>query len=78
MQHRMPAERHDTVDEIVEYLHIGRATQMLEEEMDFLGPVRLSEVEAIQQQIVDIVRRLEETGEITVGGGAEGADEFIS
>lgn len=55
-----------------------RAAQMLEEEIDYLGPVRLSEVEAIQQQIVDIVRRLEETGEITVGGGAEGTDEFIS
>jgi flagellar motor switch protein FliG len=55
-----------------------RAAQMLEEEMDYLGSVRLSEVEAIQQQIVDIVRRLEETGEITVGGGSEGADEFIS
>lgn len=55
-----------------------RAAQMLEEEMEYLGPVRVSEVEAIQQQIVDIVRRLEETGEITVGGGSEGADEFIS
>lgn len=55
-----------------------RAAQMLEEEMEYLGPVRVSEVEGLQQQIVDIVRRLEETGEVTVGGGADGADEFIS
>ncbi|MCA9142417.1 MAG: flagellar motor switch protein FliG [Planctomycetaceae bacterium] len=56
-----------------------RAAAMLEEEMEYLGPVRLSEVEAIQTQIVDIVRRLEETGEITVGGGADdGGDAFIS
>jgi flagellar motor switch protein FliG len=56
-----------------------RAAAMLSEEMEYLGPVRLSEVEAVQTQIVDIVRRLEETGEITVGGGADGGgDSFIT
>ena len=56
-----------------------RAAAMLTEEMEYLGAVRLSEVEAIQTEIVDIVRRLEETGEVTVGGGADGsADSFIS
>lgn len=55
-----------------------RAAAMLSEEIEYLGPVRLSEVEAIQQQIVDIVRRLEETGEVTVGGGADGSDAFIT
>jgi flagellar motor switch protein FliG len=43
-----------------------RAAGMLAEEMEYLGSVKLSEVEAVQQQIVDIVRRLEEAGEITV------------
>jgi flagellar motor switch protein FliG len=43
-----------------------RAAAMLQEEMEYLGPVKLSEVEAVQQQIVDIVRRLEDAGEITV------------
>ncbi len=42
-----------------------RAAQMLREEMDYLGPVRLSEVESVQQQIVDIIRRLEDAGEIS-------------
>jgi flagellar motor switch protein FliG len=56
-----------------------RAATMLTEEIEYLGPVRLSEVEAVQTQIVDIVRRLEETGEITVGGGADGeGDALIS
>lgn len=56
-----------------------RAAAMLAEEMEYLGSVRLSEVEAIQTQIVDIVRRLEETGEITVGGGPDGdGDAFIT
>jgi flagellar motor switch protein FliG len=55
-----------------------RAAQMLEEEIGYLGQVRVSEVEAIQQQLVDIVRRLEETGEITVGGSGDGSDEFVT
>jgi flagellar motor switch protein FliG len=43
-----------------------RAAAMLAEEMEYKGAVKLSEVEQIQQQIVDIVRRLEDAGEITV------------
>jgi len=50
-----------------------RASQMLNEEMEYLGPVRLSEVESVQQQIVDIVRRLEDAGEISTH--AEEQDE---
>jgi flagellar motor switch protein FliG len=46
-----------------------RAAGMLAEEMEYLGAVKLSEVEQIQQQIVDIVRRLEDAGEITVHAG---------
>jgi flagellar motor switch protein FliG len=41
-----------------------RAADMLREEMDYLGPVKLSAVEQVQQQIVDIVRRLEDAGEL--------------
>jgi len=43
------------------------------EEMDFLGPMRASEVEAIQTEIVDVVRKLEDAGAITVS--ANGGDE---
>jgi flagellar motor switch protein FliG len=42
-----------------------RASDLLREEMEYLGAVRLSQVEQVQQQIVDIVRRLEDAGEIT-------------
>jgi len=48
-----------------------RASAMLVEEMEYLGSVKLSEVEAVQQQIVDIVRRLEDAGEITVHAANE-------
>ncbi len=45
-----------------------RAAQMIKEDMEFMGPVRVSDVEAAQQRIVDIVRRLEEAGEIIIQG----------
>lgn len=54
-----------------------RASAMLSEEMDYLGSVRLSEVEQVQQQIVDIVRRLEDAGEITVHAADE-SEQMIS
>jgi len=44
----------------------SRAATLLQEEMEYLGPVRASNVEQVQQQIVDIIRRLEDAGEITV------------
>lgn len=53
-----------------------RASQMLLEEIDYLGAVRLSEVETVQQQIVDIVRRLEDAGEISTHSNEE-SEEFI-
>ncbi len=53
-----------------------RAAQMLSEEMEFLGSVKVSEVEAMQQQIVDIVRKLEDAGQITVHSDSDG-DEYI-
>lgn len=45
-----------------------RAAQMIKEEMEYMGPVRLSDVEMAQQRIVDVVRRLEESGEIIIAG----------
>jgi len=53
-----------------------RAAENLEEEMGYLGPVRVSDVESVQQEIVDTVRRLEEAGTITVASGD--GDQFVS
>jgi len=53
-----------------------RAADLLREEMEYLGPVRLSNVEQTQQQIVDIVRRLEDAGEITTHSD-EQEEKFI-
>jgi flagellar motor switch protein FliG len=45
-----------------------RASQLIQEDMQYMGPVRVSDVEAAQQKIVDIVRRLEDSGEIIIAG----------
>ncbi len=52
-----------------------RAATMLKEDMEFMGPVRLRNVEEAQQRIVGVIRRLEEQGEIVVSRG--GGDEVI-
>ncbi len=52
----------------------ARAVQMLKEDMDLSGPVRLRNVEEAQQRIVNIIRRLDEAEEIVIvrgGGGSE-------
>jgi len=48
-----------------------RAAEMLQESIQFLGPVRLRDVEQAQQSIVNIIRRLEEEGEIVIARGGE-------
>ncbi len=52
-----------------------RAVDMLDEDMEFMGPVRLRDVEEAQQRIVNVIRKLEEAGEIVVARG--GGDEII-
>ena len=54
-----------------------RASEMLREEMEYLGAVKRSNVEAKQQEIVDIIRRLENNGEIDVNAINE-QEELVS
>jgi flagellar motor switch protein FliG len=49
----------------------SRAAEMLVEDMEAKGPVKLSEVEAAQKEILDVARKLEESGEIVLSGGGE-------
>ena len=48
-----------------------RAAASLQEDMDFMGPVRLKDVEDAQQRVVNIIRRLEESGELIIERGGE-------
>ncbi|MBV1821213.1 flagellar motor switch protein FliG [Clostridium cochlearium] len=50
-----------------------RAATSLKEDIEFLGPVRLMDVEKSQQRIVNIIRRLDEAGEIVISRGGEDA-----
>lgn len=52
-----------------------RMAEMVREDMEFMGPVRLRDVEEAQQKIVNIIRKLEEAGEIILSRG--GGDEII-
>jgi len=52
-----------------------RAASLLKEEMEYMGPVRLKDVEETQQKIVSIIRKLEDQGEIVVARSGE--DEMV-
>jgi len=53
----------------------SRASEMLREDLEAKGPVRVSEVEAEQREILKIVRRLADEGQIQLGGG--GDDQYV-
>ena len=50
---------------------------MLKDELDFLGPVRLKNVEDAQRRIVDVVRKLDEGGEIHISRGGKGEELIV-
>ncbi len=54
-----------------------RAAALIKEDMQFMGPVRVSDVEAAQQRIVDIVRRLEEAGDVVIQGRGGDSDLIV-
>ena len=52
----------------------GRGVEMMKEEIDIMGPLKIRDVHASQQRIVDVVRKLEEEGVINLGGSG---DEYV-
>ncbi len=53
----------------------SRLASMIKEDMEYMGPVRLKDVEDAQQKIVNIIRKLEDAGEIVISRG--GGDEIV-
>lgn len=54
----------------------SRAIEMLREDMEAMGPIKVKDVESAQQQIVAVVRKLDESGVISLKGG--GGDEYVT
>ena len=52
-----------------------RLAAMIKEDMDFMGPVRMKDVEEAQQKIVAVIRRLEDSGDIVISRG--GGDDIV-
>ena len=52
-----------------------RAAEMLTEDMDALGPIRIRDVQAAQSALVAIVRQLQQQG--TIAGKKGGSDEYV-
>ena len=52
-----------------------RLAAMIKEDMEFMGPVRMKDVEEAQQKIVGIIRRLEDSAEIVISRG--GGDDIV-
>ena len=48
---------------------------MIKEDMDFIGPVRMKDVEEAQQKIVAVIRKLEDSGDIVISRG--GGDDIV-
>jgi flagellar motor switch protein FliG len=55
----------------------SRAVEMLKEDMEIMGPTRLKDVEAAQQAIIKVAKRLEQEGKVQLMAGGGGEDEFV-
>ena len=68
----------NTTDEVKEAIFNNlskRLVTMIKEDMDFMGPIRMKDVEEAQQKIVNVIRKLEDSGEIVISRG--GGDEIV-
>ena len=55
-----------------------RQAESIDEELSFMGPVKSSVVQASQQKIVNIIRKLDEEGKVLIQGKGGGGDEIIA
>ncbi|MEW6007322.1 MAG: flagellar motor switch protein FliG [bacterium] len=67
----------DTIKNLIFRNMPKRAQEMLKEEISYLGPKKLSEVEEVQQKIIGVIRQLEESSEIMISRGGKGKEAII-
>lgn len=65
----------DTMKEKIFSNMSSRAAEMMQEDLDAKGPVRLKDVEAAQKEILEVATRMAEAGDISLGG--KGDDEYV-
>lgn len=65
----------DEVQKVIFSNMSKRMAEMIKEDIEYMGPVRLKDVEEAQQKIVNVIRKLEDAGEIVISRG--GGDEII-
>ena len=56
----------------------SRAVEMMKEEMDFMGQVKIKEVNAAQREVIEVLRELDEQGVISLGAGGSEEDDYVS
>lgn len=64
----------DAVKDLIFSSMSSRAAEMVKEDLEVSGPVKVSDVEAAQHQIIQVIRRLEEEGKIVLGGRGGGSE----
>ena len=71
-----------TVEELQQRFYSNmstRAVEMMQEEMEFMGQVKLKDVTAAQREIIEVLRELDDEGIVSLGGGGEGGeDEYVT
>lgn len=67
----------DTIKNLIFKNMPKRAQEMLKDEISYLGPKKLSEVEEVQQKIIATIRQLEESGEIMIPRGGKAKEEMV-
>ena len=60
----------DSIKELILSSMSTRAAEMLNDDLENMGPVKVSDVEGAQQKIIKIVKKLEEEGKLIIAGGA--------
>ena len=62
-------------EEVQNVIFKNLSKRMIKEDMEFMGPVRMKDVEEAQQKVVSVIRKLEDSGEIVISRG--GGDEIV-
>ena len=70
-----------TVEELQERFYSNmssRAVEMMKEEMDFMGQVKIKDVNEAQKEVIEVLRELDDQGIVSLGGGEGGEDEYVT